>query len=354
MILSLLIFVIAIIGFVVRKNKYLNFIFLALLLYAVYRDTGNADYLGYVNDYQDANFEEHVSDPLYYLLVKFFANLGIPFELFRLLFFFFYFFVLHKLISSRTKHELWVWVLFATSVFCLHVVWMRYSMAFMLIYHGLFLYYYSGKKILAYVSFIMAVFFHFGVVVCFPLLFIGEMGKKKFFVMLAFIFVATFFLSNLGLLSFFELVSGDERAGYIERNYLSQEVARSGVYKIIESILTIICVYYVLQLERKKVNRFRNNSVKQKCISDIELIQRFNMYSIVLVPLINIAEPIARYFMYIYPVYLIVFTYYYTFDKEYKLSSYDLLVLLLTIGVFVSFVGISGMGYEYGFKSLFQ
>jgi len=353
MILTILIFLIAFLGFIARENKNLNFIFLALLLLAVYQDTGNADYLSYVNEYQDANFEQHVSDPFFFLLVKFFSKLGTPFELFRIIFFGVYFFILNKLISSKTRYGIWVWSLFATSVFCLHVVWMRYTMAFMFIYLGLYLYYVQKKTLFSYISFFVAVFFHFGVVICWPLLFIGEMSKRKYMIFIVVFLAGFFLLSNSNIINFLEMFAGDERTSYIERNYLSQDIARSGVYKIIESILTIIGVYLVLYLEKKKMVRLGDKPKQRVCISEIELLKRFNIYSITLIPFINVAEPIARYFLYIYPVYLIVFSYYYRFDKMKMFTGYDILIIFLTIGQFISFVGVSGTGYEYGFRTLF-
>ena len=353
MILTILIFLIASLGFITRENKILLFIFLALLLLAIYKDTGNADYLSYLNDYQDATFEEHVSDPLFFLLLKFFSNIGISFDLFRILFFAIYFCILHKLISSKTRYGIWVWALFATSVFCLHVVWIRYSMAFMFVYLGLYLYYVQKNKLLAYIAFFAAVFFHLGVIVCWPLLFMGNLSRKKFMIFITVFLAAFFLISSTNIIYFLEFFAGDERTRYFDRNYLSQDIARSGVYKIIESILTIIGVYLVIHLERKKILKYSDKPQYRECICEIELLKRFNIYSITLIPFINVAEPIARYFLYIYPVYLIVFSYYYRFDKKNIFTSYDFLIFLLTLGQFISFVGISGTGYEYGFKTLF-
>lgn len=338
--LTVAIFLVILLSIINKKDKHLSTILLILLFFAIVFVEKMADLEGYEKLYYNPDLDVRDIEPAFKALTDFFNALQVPFIVFRMFFFIVYISTLNYIAKHLTPYISFFWAIFALSLFCMHVVWIRFSLGTLFVYIALYILFsgkYTGLKkyIFAGSLMLIATQFHGGTVVFLPLLFLDLISERSVYIALIAIFIVFNGLSYTSLMDYLALFMVEEKLTYLDTAF-SHGDSTSVFYQSIASILCFIGAFFLLFVEKRNLKKYNNDKEVQALIKKVEFAQKINAYSLSVVLLVNIFDAFVRFYYYMFPFYLIVLSYNFKYSKQKWLYSAS--ILAYAIGLLVVFV----------------
>lgn len=354
--LTVAIFLVILLSIINKKDKYLSSFLLILLFFAIIFVEKMADLEGYEKLYYNPDLDVRDIEPAFKALTDFFNALQVPFIVFRMLFFIVYISTLNYIAKHLTPYISFFWAIFALSLFCLHVILIRFSLGTLFVYIALYILFtgkYTGLKkyIFAGSLMLIATQFHGGTVVFLPLLFLDFISKRGLYITLIVIFFIFIGLSYTLLMDYLALFMVEEKLTYLDTAFSHGE-GESVFYQSIASILCFIGAFFLLFAEKRNLKKYNKDKEVQTLINKVEFAQKINAYSLSVVLLVNIFDAFIRFYYYMFPFYLIVLSYNFKYCKRRWL--YSAAIVAYAIGLLVVFVLVDESSRVGGWFALYH
>ncbi len=354
--LTIIIFVLIIIALFNKNNKAISNILILLLIIAAYNVVEMADYEGYKKLYDNPDLDVRDIEPLAKVVVSFFKSLGFSFELYRIFFLSSFFLLVNHLVKKHTRYISFFWALYAISVLCMHIIWIRFSMGVFLVYIALDILCDKSKLnkkkyLVASCLMVLATFLHGGTICFLPLLLINLFSKKTILRFAPIVAALLMVVSYTAIMQLLSLYMAAEKADYLDYAYSHGE-STSVQYQMVEALIFIFGVFVLLRIERKGVEVLPKNNEVETALTKIEFAEKINVFSLCIIPLMNLFDAFNRFFFYLFPFYLVILSLYYKWHK--KTFIYDCLILAFTVVVLIMFVLLDESPRVGGFKALYH
>lgn len=339
-----------------KKDKFLSTFLLILLFFAIVFVENMADLESYEKLYYNPDLDLRDIEPAFKSLTDFFNALQVPFVVFRMFFFIVYLSTLNYIAKHLTPYISFFWAIFAISLFCMHVVWIRFSLGTLFVYIALYFLFsdkYTGfkKYIFAGSLMLIATQFHGGTIVFLPLLFLDLISERGVYITVIVTLCIFIGLSYTSLMNYLALFMVEEKLIYLDTAF-SHGDSTSTFYQSIASVLCFIGAYFLLFVEKRNLKKYNKHKEVQALIKKVEFAQKINAYSLSVILLVNIFDAFVRFYYYMFPLYLIVLSYNFRYCKQKWLYSAS--ILAYAIGLLVVFVLVDESSRVGGWFALYH
>lgn len=329
--IALLLLLFILISFIKPESKRISVILLLLLIVDISITNTNVDYIIYQNRYDDPTGIEGYTEPLFTLIELFFKNINVDFHFFRIIVLSIYVIVLYILIKQKTKYTSIVIGLFSILPFCLHMSWIRFSLAFLLVYCYFIIY--SKYKKLSILLLLLAIFIHSGTIICLPFILIERVksSNKMICYILIITCLAFFFVNVSNSMNIVAFIIGDGKSAVLQKAYSMGDITNSTIYRQLSVFIYVFTSVIMLFLVKKNLEG-RSNYDK---LPFVFFIYKINIYCLALIPLISIVDDFYRLTLYVLPLNFICFTFYKGLNKK----IFNTLFIFYFVIIFYVFIG---------------
>ncbi len=356
-IIAIIYIVLILLSLLIKRSKVITIVLLLFLWLLFGWSSDNADYANYVLKYNYIDQLASGLEPLFVIIVKIFKHLGLDYRSFLIIFSAMYFIFMYFFAKKFTKNTLFVFALYSIFPFMLDVVQIRQTMAFPLIWLGIYFYLKGQSKSSYFYSclFIVLASLIHGASLYFLLLFFMDKIRIKYkeIIILAFVPISFLIVPLIGTLFIrISLLLG------INGRLQQYSTFTSSAYNLDPRKVILILLLFIFYLIGYFVIRSLNK--KLGLLSNIEL-ERFGnliLVSFFTLPLSGFMPDIYRiltgisFINYLYwakffdetrPINFIT-------SREFSLRTFTIIFSL--VGIFL--LVLSSTNYNYVFLPLFQ